>query len=92
METWFRTLSHKDRAKLKIHRTKRGRDGRAKWARDGGAKWARDGGSIIALGLRHGKAARRNKKLKRQREARFKAEQAAYEARRADQASIEIET
>jgi hypothetical protein len=38
---------------------------------------------------RHGKTARRNKKLKREREARFKADQAAYEARRTGQVPIE---
>ena len=43
--------------------------------------WGRAGGTI-ALGLRHGKTARKNKKLKREREARFRAEKAAYEARR----------
>ena len=42
--------------------------------------WGRAGGTI-ALGLRHGKTARKNKKLKREREARFRAEKASYEAR-----------
>jgi hypothetical protein len=50
--------------------------------------WGRHGGTI-ALGLRHGKTARRHKKLKREREARLKADQAAYEARRALPASID---
>ena len=67
MGLWFGTLSNRDRGKLKLHRS----------------SWGRNGGSIIALGLRHGKTARRNKKLKREREDRFEADQAAYEARRA---------
>jgi hypothetical protein len=41
--------------------------------------WGRCGANIVA---RQGKTARRNRKLKRRREARFKAEQAAYEALR----------
>ena len=73
MGLWFGTLSNRDRGKLKMHRS----------------SWARHGGSIIALGLRQGKTARRNKKLKREREARFKAEQAAYKARRAGPVPIE---
>ena len=44
--------------------------------------WGRHGGNTIALGVRHGKTARRLKKLKRDREVRFKADQAAYEVRR----------
>ena len=51
--------------------------------------WGRSGGNIIAVGLRHGKTARRNKKLKRKREARLEAEHAAYEVRRAIPAPIE---
>lgn len=50
--------------------------------------WGRDGGTI-ALGLRPGKTARTNKKLKRDREARLEAEQAAYEMRRTLQVPIE---
>jgi hypothetical protein len=53
--------------------------------------WGRDGGTIMP-GLRQGKTARRNKELKREREARFKAEQVAYEARRNLPAAIENET
>src|SRR5512146_2300680 len=66
MDRWFSTLSYKDRAKLKIDRS----------------PWGRDGGNTVTVGLRHGKTARRNKKLKREREARFSAERAAYEVRR----------
>jgi hypothetical protein len=69
LDFWFSTLSHKDRRKLKTQ----------------GSPWGRSGGNIVAVGLRHGKTARRKKKLKRQREARFKAEQAAYEARLANE-------
>ena len=65
MDLWFPTLSYKDRGKLKMDRS----------------PWGRHGGSIIALGTRQGKTARKNKKSKREREARFKAEKAAYEAR-----------
>ena len=50
--------------------------------------WGRAGGTI-APGLRHGKTARNNKKLKSEREARFDAEKAAYEARRVLPAPIE---
>jgi hypothetical protein len=70
---WYSTLSYRDRGKLNMHRS----------------AWGRHGGSTIALGLRHGKTARSLKKLKREREARFKAEQAAYEARRILPAPIE---
>jgi hypothetical protein len=66
MDLWFSTLSYRDRGKLKMDRS----------------PWGRHGGSIIALGPRHGKTARKNKKLKREREARFKGEKAAFEARR----------
>jgi hypothetical protein len=62
---WRKNLNRKGRSKLEMQMS----------------PWGRDGGSIIKLGLRQGKTARRNKKLKREREARFKAEQAAYEAR-----------
>ena len=44
--------------------------------------WGRCGGNIVAVGLRQGKTARRDKKLKRHRE------QAAYEVRRTLPASI----
>jgi hypothetical protein len=44
--------------------------------------WGSYGGSMIALSPRYGKTARKNKKLKRERETRLKAEQAAYVARR----------
>jgi len=67
MDLWVSTLSYKDRCKLKMPRN----------------PWGRCGGNIVGVGLRQGKTARRNSKLKRQREARFKAEQTAYEARRA---------
>ena len=73
MDLWFSTLSYKDRGKLKMHRS----------------AWGRNGGSTIALGLRHGKTARSLKKLKRDREARFKADQTAYEARRTLPAAID---
>jgi hypothetical protein len=73
MDNWYSSLSYRDRGKLNMRRS----------------PWGRHGGSTIALGLRHGKTARRNKKLKREREGRFKAEQAAYDARRALQAPIE---
>jgi hypothetical protein len=76
MDLWFSRLSYRDRGKLKMDRS----------------LWGRNGGSMIRLGLRHGKTARRNKKLKREREARFSAENAAYEARRTLQAPIEVET
>jgi hypothetical protein len=69
---WFSRLPYKERARLKMSRS----------------RWGRDGGSIIALGVRHGRTARRNKKLKRERQARFKAEQFAYEARRSAQDTI----
>jgi hypothetical protein len=72
MDLWVGTLSHTNRRKLKTTQS----------------SWARQGGNIVAVGLRPGKTARRNKKLKREREARFKADQAAYQARRADQARI----
>ena len=72
MDLWFGTLSHTNRRKLKTPRS----------------SWARQGGNIVAVGLRPGKTARRNKKLKRERGARFKADQAAYQARRVDQARI----
>jgi hypothetical protein len=72
MDLWVRTLSRKDRGKLKMPRS----------------PWGRCGGNIVAVGLRQGKTARRNRKLKRRREARFKAEQAAYEVRRTLPASI----
>jgi hypothetical protein len=66
MDLWFGTLSYRERGKLKIHRT----------------SWRRHGANIIALRPQHGKTVRKNKKLKREREARLKAEQAAYVARR----------
>jgi len=67
MVLWRKRLSRKDRPKLCIR----------------ASPWGRQGGSVITRGLRHGKTARKREKLKRQREARFKAEQAAYEALRA---------
>jgi hypothetical protein len=73
MDLWFSTLSHKDRRKLKMTCS----------------TWGRRGGNIIAVGVRHGKAARRNKKLMRERVARLKAEHVAYEVRRSLPASIE---
>ena len=60
MDPWVRTLSHRERGKLRMDRS----------------SWGRYGGSIIALGTRQGKTARKNKKLKREREAHFKAEKA----------------
>ena len=72
MDLSVSTLSYKDRGKLKMPRS----------------PWGRCGGNIVAVGLRQGKTARRDKKLKRHREARFKAEQAAYEVRRTLPASI----
>jgi hypothetical protein len=56
MDRWFSSLSPRDRGKLKIHHT----------------RWGRSGGRIIALGVRHGKTARRKKKLKGEREAAFR--------------------
>ena len=73
MDLWRKRLPYRARAKLNMDRS----------------PWARHGGGMIALGVRHGKTARRNKKLKREREARFKADQAAYEARRTGQVPIE---
>ena len=72
MGLWRNRLGRKDREKL--------------WTPI--SSWGRQGGSIITLGLRHGKTARRNKKLKRDREARLEAEQTAYEARRTRAAPI----
>ena len=72
MDRWVSTLSYRDREKLKMHHS----------------PWARQGGNIIALGLRQGKTGRRNKKLKRERETRFKADHAAYQARSTNQARI----
>jgi hypothetical protein len=76
MDRWFRTLSPKDRGKLKMDCS----------------PWGGRGGSIIALGPWQGRTARRNKKLKREREARLKAEKSAYEARLALPAKIEKRT
>lgn len=73
MEHWFKTLSYRDRGKLKMHRS----------------TWGREGGSVISLGVRHGKTVRTHKKLKREREARLKADRAAYEARRTIPAAID---
>ena len=66
MGFWRKRLGRKDREKL--------------WTPT--SNWGRHGGSIIALSPRHGRTARKNKKLKREREARFKGEKAAFEARR----------
>ena len=49
MDLWVSTLSYKDRGKLKMPRS----------------PWGRCGGNIVAVGLRQGKTARRDKKLKR---------------------------
>jgi hypothetical protein len=71
---------------MDLWRKRLGRKDRAKlWVP--ASDWGRNGG-IIALGLRHGRTARRNKKLKREREARFKTQQDAYETRRALPAQI----
>lgn len=72
MDLWRKRLNRKDRAKL--------------WMSS--SRWGQQGGTIIATGLRHGKTARRNKKLKRRREARLKAEQIACEVRCALPAQI----
>jgi hypothetical protein len=50
--------------------------------------WGRNGGSIV-LPKRRTKTARRNETLRREREARFQAEQADYEARLAAPWKIE---
>jgi hypothetical protein len=73
MEHWYSSLSYRDRARLNMHRS----------------NWGRYGGNTIAPGMRHGKTARSLKKLKREREARFEADLAAYEARRTHTAPIE---
>jgi hypothetical protein len=65
MDLWFRSLSRKDKAKLKMERS----------------TWGRDGGRIIAPKTRRTKTFRKNEKLRREREARYRAEHAAYEAR-----------
>jgi hypothetical protein len=65
MDRWFRSLSRKDKAKLKMERS----------------TWGREGGRIIAPGPRRTKTFRKNQKLKREREAGLREEQAAYEAR-----------
>jgi hypothetical protein len=66
MDLWFRSLSRKDKAKLKIE----------------GSTWGRDGGRIIASKARRTtKTFRKNEKLRCEREARYRAEHAAYEAR-----------
>jgi GH24 family phage-related lysozyme (muramidase) len=66
MASWCKTLSRKDRSKLRVQ----------------SSPWGCNGGSIIAPGLRNRRAARRHEKLKRQRVAHLRAEQSAYEARR----------
>jgi hypothetical protein len=66
MASWCKTLSRKDRSKLRVQ----------------ASPWGCNGGSIIAPGLRNRRVARRHEKLKRQRGAHLRAEQSAYEARR----------
>jgi hypothetical protein len=66
MRRWRKTLSQKQRAKLDMQ----------------SSPWGRKGGSIVALKRRwKTKTARTNELLRREREARFQAEQADYEAR-----------
>jgi hypothetical protein len=76
MGLWRKRLSHKDRAKL--------------WMQ--ASPWGRNGGSIIAVKQRHTGAFHKREKLKRKREARLRAEQAAYETRRVLQAPIQDES
>jgi GH24 family phage-related lysozyme (muramidase) len=66
MASWCKTLSRKDRSKLRVQ----------------ASPWGCNGGSIIAPGLRKRRAARRHEKLKRDRGTHLRAEQSAYEARR----------
>jgi len=73
MVRWRRTLSPNQRAKL---------DGQA-------STWGRNGGSIVAPKRRRTRTARRNEKLRREREARFQADRADYEARLAGSWKIE---
>jgi hypothetical protein len=73
MRRWRKSLSRKERAKLETRVS----------------PWASNGGSIVAPKRRRTKAARKHEKLRRQREARFRAERAAYEARRALRWKIE---
>ena len=65
MGCWRKTLSPNQRAKLEGQ----------------GSRWGRNGGSIVAPKRRRTRTARRNEKLRRERETRLQAEQAAYEAR-----------
>jgi hypothetical protein len=66
MNVWFKTLSRSDRAKLAFQ----------------GSRWGRQGGSMIAPKRRPTRAYRKREELRREREARSKAEYAAYESRR----------
>jgi hypothetical protein len=73
MGRWRETLSPNQRAKL---------EGQA-------SPWGRNGGSIVAPKRRRTKTARRNEKLRREREERLQAQQADYEARLAAPWKIE---
>jgi hypothetical protein len=73
MGRWRKALSPNQRAKL---------EGQA-------SPWGRNGGSIVAPKRRRTSTARRNEKLRREREARLRAEQADYEARLAAPWKIE---
>jgi hypothetical protein len=73
MGRWRKTLSPSHRAKL---------EGQA-------SQWGRNGGSIVAPKRRRTRTARRNEKLRREREPRFQAERADYEARLAAPWKIE---
>jgi hypothetical protein len=61
---WRKSLSHKDRAKLATQ----------------ASPWGREGGTVIALKPRRSRAFHEREKLRRERQARFHAAQATYEA------------
>jgi hypothetical protein len=65
MRRWHKTLRPNQRAKLEVQ----------------ASPWGRNGGSIVAPKRRRTRTARRNEKLRREREACLRAEQADYEAR-----------
>jgi hypothetical protein len=65
MRRWQRVLDPKERSALNAETR----------------PWGRNGGSVIAPKRRRTRTARRNEKLRREREARLRAEQAEYEAR-----------
>jgi hypothetical protein len=73
MGRWRKTLSPNQRARLEVQ----------------ASPWARNGGSIVTPKRRRTRTARKNEKLRREREARFQTEQADYEARLAASWKIE---